>query len=393
MIRTRQGTVLILVAGISALLASLALTFMVRNRSDAEETRATLQEVQARIMLVAALNYVQECSRIGWDRYPRLPPGDPADTTPDPAFPSSPPLMTADNDAFPGGGASGSATVRIHEEAFGWIDVRDGSIGPRTAMPDSSTPASDPTPHSYRAVFDVTPAQHDGVRLRPYWPAPGGIARCPMYVWRQPPFAIQPTVCYNPIQADPAQSAASDYLWPYLRHPDPQPLGSKGENGTYGSPSAARAAYIANATGRAEPRVQSTGKSWFRVLRDGPSTFLITCGAGATQGFRSMLEANNQGMGALFNDDGQLFKSLQDQEIRFWYRVEWSASGPEGTYHWELHHATGGLDPSVQWDSYLQWPMNASHSWSYGPRSPSFDRHMGGTFRWIQRLVSEPTNW
>jgi hypothetical protein len=387
MSRTRQGTVLILVAGISALLASLALTFMVRNRSDAEETRVTLREVQARIMLVAALNYVQECSRIGWDRYPRLPPADPADITPDTSFPASPPLMTADNDAFPGGGASGSATVRVHEEAFGWIDVRDGSIGPRTAMPDSGPSAGDPTPHAYRAVFDSTPAQSDGVQQRPYWPAPGGIARCPMYAWRQPPFAIQPTACYNPIQADPAQSAASDYLWPYLRHPDPQPLGSKGENGTFSGAAAARAGYVAFAKGNAEPRVQTTGKAWFRVLRDGPTTFLITCGAGATLGFRSMKEATDQGLGALFNDDPSLFQSLQDQETRFWYRAEWSPSGPEGTYHWELHHATGS------WDSYLQWPMNASHSWTYGPRSPSFDRHMGGTFRWIQRLVSEPTFW
>ena len=210
MTRTRQGTVLILVAGISALLASLALTFIVRNRGDADETRATLQEVQARIMLVAALNYIQETSRIGWDRYPRLPPANPADLKPDQALPQSPALMTADNDAFPGG-PSVPTPVRIHEETFGWIDVRDGSIGPRTAMPDTTITPSDPTPHAYRGVFDVTPQLSDGVQTRPYWPAPGGIARCPMYVWQQPPFAIQPTVCYNPILADPTQSAANDY--------------------------------------------------------------------------------------------------------------------------------------------------------------------------------------
>ena len=94
-----------------------------------------------------------------------------------------------------------------------------------------------------------------------------------------------------------------------------------------------------------------------------------------------------QNMDVLFSGDKTLFDALQQQETRLWFRAEWSASGPEGTYHWDLHHTAGS------WDSYLQWPMNASHSWTYGTRSPSFDRHMGGTFRWIQRLVSEPTTW
>src|SRR5688572_33473510 len=100
----RRGTILIIVAGISALLASLALTFLVRNRSDAEETQATIREVQARIMLVAACNYIQEGSRLGWDQYPSTP--------------------AATNDVFPTG-SSAAASVPVHEETFGWLDVRD----------------------------------------------------------------------------------------------------------------------------------------------------------------------------------------------------------------------------------------------------------------------------
>ena len=66
----RQGTILILVAGICALMAALALVFLTRMRSDMNESNLVLQHAQAKIMLAAACNYVQETSRIGWDRYP-----------------------------------------------------------------------------------------------------------------------------------------------------------------------------------------------------------------------------------------------------------------------------------------------------------------------------------
>ena len=49
----RRGTVLIIVAGLAALMASLALTFLARVRSDVEEGQLQLQMVQARVMLVA----------------------------------------------------------------------------------------------------------------------------------------------------------------------------------------------------------------------------------------------------------------------------------------------------------------------------------------------------
>lgn len=332
---TRHGTVLIIVAGMSALLASLALTFLARNRSDAEETQATVRDVQARIMLVAACNYIQECSRIGWDQYPLTP--------------------TTTSDPFPGG--STPLPVPVHEETFGWIDVRDGRIGPIT--------------QEGRVCWDPTPRISDGTRARPEWPAPDSIVICPMHVWKRTRFATTLHAAYNPIQArDPAQP---HYLMPYLTKRDPMPAGNS--------------SWTEHERGEQTPRVETAGKSWFRVLREGPSTFLITCGAGTTLGFRSFAEAAAQSKGDLFGNDPAYFAVLASQETRLWYRVEWSASSAEPTYHWQQHHTTGG------YDSYLQWPINASHSWPTGPRSPAFDKNQAGTFRWIMRLKTEPTNW
>ena len=64
---TRGGTILIIVAGICALLASLTVAFLARSRSSIEETVAFEAEVQARLMLVAACMYVCEASRLGYE--------------------------------------------------------------------------------------------------------------------------------------------------------------------------------------------------------------------------------------------------------------------------------------------------------------------------------------
>ena len=69
----RQGTILIIVAGISALMAAMALTFLVRMRSDVEESQLIVREAQAHIMKVAACNFIMESARLGWD--PKLPNG------------------------------------------------------------------------------------------------------------------------------------------------------------------------------------------------------------------------------------------------------------------------------------------------------------------------------
>ncbi len=113
----RRGAVFLIVVGMCSLLLSLSIAFLVAMRRDGEESRLFNQGIQARAMVLAALQYLQEGSRIGWDR------------------PETPEC----------------------EEAFGWIDVRDGSPGPRD--------------RSGLPLFDAGAG----------FPAIGGVARCAMH--------------------------------------------------------------------------------------------------------------------------------------------------------------------------------------------------------------------
>jgi hypothetical protein len=151
---SRSGTVLIIVAGISALLMSVTVAYLVNMRSDLEESEAVIREAQARLVLVAALQYIQESSRMGWDR-----PGTPE-----------------------------------HEEAFGWSDVRDGSAGPKDR---TGTP-----------LYSVGSGE---------FPDIGGRAgRFPLHALELPPYAVKPTFAYNPSRMDAtlAWSALVNYTNP-----------------------------------------------------------------------------------------------------------------------------------------------------------------------------------
>ncbi len=326
----RRGTVIILVSGVVALMATLALAFLARMRSDVEETGDALRQAQCRLMLSAAMCYVLEGSRVGYDRYP--------DTPSDAGMPAGAPLP-------------------VHEEAFGWIDVRDGSLGPRT--------------QEGRACFSDMPAIDDGRVRRPAWPAPKGIARCPMFVPEAPPYAIRLTASYNPM--DTSESPRGPWFcYPLARHADPQPHLDE---------------WNAHVQGDPRPRAETVGKAWFRVLRDGPATFLITVGSGGTHGFRDWREVDAQGEEALFGGDRALFTALASQETRLWYRIEWSAAVIELTYDLIDHEA------NPTFEHYLQWPLNASHTWCHSARSQTHMKNHCATIRWVQRLLREPTWW
>ncbi len=334
----RRGTLLIVVAAISALLAALALTFLARMRSDVEESQALVQYAQAKIMLAAACNYVQETSRIGWDRYPLISSG---------TAPSTP---VVDG-------------LNIHEEAYGWIDERDGSVGPLN--------------RSKAQLADMASGK---------WPAIGSFVRCPMYVMRRPPYATALTAVYNPMNRD---STSPDFCWPLLKYPDPMPAISNGWTKAGGPSSATNTNYADFEKGDRTPRAQTTNKSWFRVFRDGPSTFVVTCGSGGTNGYRdwSTEIAADPAAVAYFNNDPMLFDDLKNNEIRLWYRIEWTAAVTEVSYH-NLNHDFG---PS--WEHYQSWPPNASHTWSGAVRTQTWMKNPVGTIRWIQRLMDEPTHW
>ena len=321
----RRGTILIIVAGISALLASLALTFLARMRSDTEESQYLLQYAQAKIMLAAACNYVQETSRLGWDRYDE-------------------------------GSTQIVDTYKIHEEAYGWVDVRDGSTGPRGRKRDSDAGFSG------LQLWDSTTIK---------WPSVGSHVRCPMHRMKRPPYSITLDVGHNYMKtADPS---APDYCFALLRNPDPRP--AQGVS-----------TYAEFAAGDKTPVVGTTGKAWFRVFRDGPGTFIVTCGAGGTDGFKSWDEMSPTDR-QQFNDDRPYFDNLRNAEVRLHYRIEWTAAVTEVTYH-NLQH-----ELARDTEHYETWPPNSSHTWSTSRRTQTWMKNPVGTIRWIQRLMTEPTFW
>ncbi|MBA3936723.1 MAG: hypothetical protein H0X38_04620 [Planctomycetes bacterium] len=342
----RQGTILILIAGISALLVTLAAAFLAHMRSDAEEMKAVMRESQARIMLLAACNWLQEASRIGWE------------TTP-------------------------TTGTSPHEETFGWIDVRDGKLGPKFLA--------------------------DGLDDESRFPR-GTAKRFPMYVMERPPCATQLTVAYNPIRTpiSPNPVATGDALFgmPLLTNPDPQPVVANGwtstDLGSSVSPTLSvtengvtRINWDAFLAGDKRPRGNSLGMSWFRLFRDGPATFVVTCGGGGTMGFR--LQDWNSGAPltgmtaadrAQFGDDYETFRAIDAAEVRLFYRVEWNAACASMDYHM-LYHSVGRDQ-----DHYAIWPPNASHTQGVTEyRTSSHANNQGGSILWTQRLRTEPTNW
>jgi hypothetical protein len=355
--RHRRGTVLIIVAGLCALMASLSIAFLGTMRNEGAESLLVMQDAQARIMFYAACNYIQEAGRIGWDRY----------WGPAPYASSHP--STGEVNHIP-----------IHEETFGWVDVRDGSIGPRRQDGQLVFSCTDPVSGAGPEFPAVSIDQSTG--------AP---ARFPMFVWKRTRFAISPNAVCNPINT---KSGASDFGLPLLRYPDPQPAVDNGwtpgserisanlfDDGSQGS---SRADYL---HGDPTPRPNSTGLSWFRLMRIGPARFLITVGAGSTLGFRSWKEV--VAAGALMEQyfgDPSTFEVFRNEELRMWYLVEWSPAVAGATYQC--------IDNEQAPDHYQWRPFNPSHEWyPNGHQSQPHARNMVGTIRWSQKLLNEPPSW
>jgi hypothetical protein len=143
----RHGTILLIVAGLASILAMLTLAFIAQMRSDAEESMQFAQDVQARAMLTAGLNYIQETSRLGWN-----------------------------------------------DETFGWWDPRDGRAGPKDITGKAAR-----HPITGMPLFDTTDDPlTDG--HGPTFPGIGGTAaRCPMYCMRRPPWAVSNDLTPNPV--------------------------------------------------------------------------------------------------------------------------------------------------------------------------------------------------
>lgn len=348
----RRGALLIVVVGLLVMLASLVMTFIARTRMDAEDLRWTVNRTQARLMLTAATSYIQETSRIGWD------------------------ATLADS---------------VNIEAFGWVDVR-GGVRDRQRFRDVH--GREPTP-AEEQIFPIGPrsqadANNDGIYDalwspvlvessrpgvvdRPAWPAIGSVVRCPMFVMERPPFAIAPTVAPNAIANDPADPA---FGLPFLRNPDPQPR--FGPAVTAASPAAQR--WADWSTGDTAPRPGTSARSWFRIYRDGPATFVITCGSGATFAFRDWREVEAAGATGLFPGGEGTFLEILDQEVRLWYRVEWSP-------------AVGATTTAGSQTSANNVAPRGSGEGLRRVRLEARGTNQGGTIAWIQRLLGPPEVW
>jgi len=326
----RRGTVLIIVSALAALLVSLSLTFLVRVRADVEDGELQYQLAQARVTLVAACQYIQEASRIGW----------------------------------------GSDSGREHAEAFGWIDVRDGSLGPRIASAGNVT-ASGGRP--------VDPGGDGGSRF------PIGIPqRFDLWVPEVPPFAISLRATYNPVDR-----GAPDNGRAYLRYPDPQPAQAlNGWAGTPATPGAGVSAdgFAAWVEGRPQPRQHTVGRTWFRIVREPTgSVFTITCGAGGSRGYKSWDEVEIAGDTALFHGDDRFFNNLRATELRLWYRVEWSPATTVIDMNFLREHEEQSFRVST--------PTHVGGNPDNGYSGQQMAPNMGGTIQWIQRLRHEPALW
>lgn len=350
----RRGTILIVVSGISALMASLTLAFLVNAQADSRESELQIRDGQARIMLVAACSYLLEASRIGWE----------------PMKPTDPSGLIAPEPAS-----------TEHLEAFGWIDVRDGSLGPHI----NTLPITDA---DRLASVDANGNPYP-VNKMVSNPFPVGVpARFPMHVLNRPPFAISPRVAWNPI--DPAVPRTQ-----HLQNRDPEPADNvrnewaKGETHPGVGPD-----------GKLQYKVRqnSIGQSWFRILREkSGASFIVTCGAGGTLGYRDWAEIDV--VDKAYFGDRSFFEALRESEIRLWYRVEWNAAVVamemnylrEGMEHaWKLSsfsYSGGGHDMGDSSPTVGDSPGRGNYS------SQWMSTNMGGSIQYIQRLRQEPTAW
>ncbi len=307
---SRRGSVLVVVAGLCALLSAMTLAFVMRMRADGEDANRMSQDIQARVMLSAALMYVQETGRIGW------------------------------------GG-----------ETFGWRDVRDGMAGPRGLDGDWTPMLTGRIRDDGRAVVGT------GV-----FPAIAGrAARNPMYVMRRPPCAIMSTIAPNPIPlVDPQDTAALSLPWDKLVNyavADPRPVAGDPLSFRAGDPAPLQAAGIA---------------SWFRVLRTGAATFVITCGAGASGGFRDWDEViATPGAVDIFGTRED-FAAIRAAEAVRWYEAEWTDLVTGNNFlhgHYARHNTRYFGTPTVS-----------------AEETPNM-RQFAGTFTFIANLPGEPPDW
>jgi len=425
MTRHRSGAVLIVVVGLAAMLVSLALAYLARARADANETSAILADAQARVMLHAALMYLQEGSRIGWSSKAR-------ETSP---TSGSGWRETASFDGLGQRGVTSLAgnVTASGGEAYGWTDVRNGWLGPIGPRSINNGGAGDgyiPTPTWWTTY---RPLPEDSQLGAAVWPMPGSVLRVPMDVPELPPYAVSMTTTPNPMSPNELANygtAAWDTSWNTTYHIDtntqiwanvwnnpqnvghlfPQPVADRWDGS--GSQDFQTGGLIdpSNPGSGLAYKERTKQRAWFRIYRetlgdhdgDGApyydrvrisekvssnrfvsknwSVFVVTAGAGATMGFRNWAEVTAANSQALFGGNQAFFDELRRTEAIQWWRVEWTAI--TGGFTSDLYEARwyGGDFNETQRND-----MVKSQRWA-------FPRTFGGNFKWVQRL-DPPASW
>jgi hypothetical protein len=440
----RRGVILILVVGIAVLILTVTLSMVALVRADTRSVEPVVQDVQARAMLDAALCYVAECSRIGWEPFDRR-------------------------------AAGGAAPSLWWTETAGWNDVRNGRIGPiPLRVSDGSTTWEDPQDHAGHAQL----VRGALVQTNPAWPAMGSVLRVPMHALERPPFAVQEAMGnpvtwydsrsdvpstggwlldrssgqhnawlgvtgvnytgaltsfnYSDLTQGPAYQgyrvSGSEYnragkLWRFAHLPNPDPAPPAGATQT------------SFAQGQPTPQPASERRSWFRVYRERPadhngdqtpwydtidlnggeavgseyangSVFVFTCGAGGTLGFRDWAEVvasvGASDAAALFGTR-TAFEDLRRMETILWFRAEWTPLtggnlGPDGALTRGTYNGPTGQRTPMTLQRYFWTDHSGWRSWNdhgkelehivTAPYPAPF-----GSFLWLQALDREPATW
>jgi hypothetical protein len=451
----RTGSTLIIVAGLASLLLLVSVTFLQRIRADSEESALVVRDTQARIMLVAALQYIQETSRLGWRNNTGT---------------EAAPVFVSDAE---GGGDGGPGY-----ECYGWTDVRDGSIGPRGPRVSKTVNLAQPLPVPTWWTGGAYPHDADGDPHNPYtyaigslpangarkWPCPGSAMRGDMFVYEATRHAIKLLRTPNPYRLlDPVafpnhnpdsiidnpafttnvatrkvENDAWDIMtrnsWGSVQDParfnllDPQPLADT--LGTYGGPAGTFR------SGNLEPRIATTDLSWFRIYRELPTdhdndgvpwfdrvplqghgTFIIACGAGGTAGYRFWdttptadltaaqirdLEPVTAQEAGLFGNDKAMFDDLRAHERILWYRAEWTAMQGGGANILD-HVGNNGLNNSMTHTfNGARRPGDNTGGGGFEQDGFTNTSYIGvensvisffGAIKWIQRLEEDPITW
>ena len=121
------------------------------------------------------------------------------------------------------------------------------------------------------------------------------------------------------------------------------------------------------------------------------ASFIVTCGAGGTLGYRDWQEVQAGLDTQLFGNDPQLFESMRTSEIRLWYRVEWNAATTGIEMNYLREHEEHSFRVSTM-------TFVGGGAGGYGNNSGNnyagqyMGPNMGGTIQMIQRLRDEPAD-